>query len=204
MNSLNRCITLAGLVASASAFTINSPSASSYWVQFTSNSIAWTTGGNDPPTVTLQIVNSNASLLNGAFSIAEYVPASKQSYTVTNVTLVVADGYMVQMVNPANGTDVYAHSAPFSVKPNGTALAPGTGPGGVPMTNMPGMSGDMSNMPGMNGTNSTSGRTGSTPGFNNNPNNTASANARPNAGSQVAPASFTLLPVLALVSALVL
>jgi hypothetical protein len=42
--------------------------------------------------LSLQIVNSNHTLLNGVFSIAEYVPAALEAYTVTNVTLVVADG----------------------------------------------------------------------------------------------------------------
>ncbi|MBW0473207.1 hypothetical protein O181_012922 [Austropuccinia psidii MF-1] len=114
----------AALMATIRAFTITSPSGGSYWVEFTSNTISWATTSNDPPTVSLQVINSNVKTLNGVFSIAEYVKASQLSFTVTNVTLVVGDGYAVQMCNPMNASEIYATSAPFSVKPNGTAPAP--------------------------------------------------------------------------------
>ncbi|KAA1128686.1 hypothetical protein PGTUg99_024803 [Puccinia graminis f. sp. tritici] len=199
MRSLNLLISLAGLIASAAAFTINSPSASSYWVQFATNTIAWTNAPNDSPQVTLQIVNSNHTLLNGVFSIAEYVPAALEAYTVTNVTLVVADGYIVQMVNPANSSQVYASSSPFSVKPSDTPAAPGSGPGTPSsLSGLPGTSNDMRNMTGMSGMpgNNMSGRPGNTTGFSNNANGTANSNARSDA-SNVSPISFAALSVVA-------
>nr|ABB96272.1 hesp-379 [Melampsora lini] len=115
---------LVSLAASSLAFTVNGPSASSYWVQFSTNTISWTQGSGDPPVVSLQIINPSKNLLNGAFSIAEYVKASLESYTVTNVTLLVGDGYQVQMVNSTNATQVYASSGAFSVKDANTAAAP--------------------------------------------------------------------------------
>ncbi|OAV96468.1 hypothetical protein PTTG_00931 [Puccinia triticina 1-1 BBBD Race 1] len=188
MRFLNLFGSLAGLTASAAAFTINSPSASSYWVQFATNTIAWSNAPNDSPQVTLQIVNSNHTLLNGVFSIAEYVPAALEAYTVTNVTLVVADGYQVQMVNPANSSLVYATSSPFSVKSSDTPPAPGSNispPSSL--SGMGGTNGDMRNMTGMSGMpgSATNGRPGNTTGFNNNSNNngTANSNARSDASS---------------------
>ncbi|EGG11836.1 uncharacterized protein MELLADRAFT_70587 [Melampsora larici-populina 98AG31] len=115
---------LVSLAASSLAFTVNGPSAASYWVQFSTNTISWSQGSGDPPVVSLQIVNPNHNLLNGAFSIAEYVKASLESYTVTNVTLLVGDGYQVQMVNSTNATQVYASSGTFSVKDANTTAAP--------------------------------------------------------------------------------
>jgi len=123
---------LAGIINSGvKALTITSPSGSSYWVQFQTNTIAWGTSPGDPPTVTISIIQPNNKNFIGSFAIAEYVPADKRSYDVTNVTLSVADGYQIQMVDSANTTHVYATSAPFSVRPIGTApaeitYAPGT------------------------------------------------------------------------------
>ncbi|PLW35955.1 hypothetical protein PCASD_12687 [Puccinia coronata f. sp. avenae] len=119
------------LASGASALTITSPSASSYWVQFVTNTIAWGTSSGDPELVSIQIINPTNKGFAGPFSIAEYVKASKLSYDVTNVQLVVGDGYQVQFINPTNNTEVLATSAQFSVKVSGTAeasvtYAPGT------------------------------------------------------------------------------
>lgn len=116
------------LASGVSAISITSPSSSSYWVQFVTNTIAWGTGSGDPELVSIQIINPTNKGFAGPFSIAEYVKASKLSYDVTNVQLVVGDGYQVQFINPTNNTEVLATSAPFSVKVSGTSVtyAPGT------------------------------------------------------------------------------
>ncbi|POV97623.1 hypothetical protein PSHT_09758 [Puccinia striiformis] len=214
MRFLNLMISLAGLATSAAAFTINVPSTANYWVQFATNSIAWTNGPNDSPAVTLQIINANQTLLNGIFSITEYVPAALEQYTVTNVTLVVADGWVsltsspdhfiptnltrqqVQMVNPANSSQVYASSSPFSVKPSDTTPAPGSAGLGSPST-IPGAN-DMRKMTGMSGMpgNGTNGHPGNTTGFSNSPNGTASGNARSDA-TNVASISFAAMSLVA-------
>ncbi|KNZ55116.1 uncharacterized protein VP01_2760g2 [Puccinia sorghi] len=119
---------------SFAALTITSPSASSYWVQYATNTIAWATASGDPTSVSILIINPANKGFNGPFAIAEYVKVSKLSFDVTNVQLVVADGpslKQVQFVDPANHTQVLATSAPFSVKVSGTpdaqvTYAPGT------------------------------------------------------------------------------
>ncbi|KAH9825018.1 hypothetical protein DFH28DRAFT_878538 [Melampsora americana] len=184
---------LLSLAASSLAFTVTGPSASSYWVQFSTNTISWSQGSGDPPVVSLQIVNPNRNLLNGVFSIAEYVKASLESYTVTNVTLLVGDGYQVQMVNSTNATQVYASSGTFSVKDANTTAAPvastsGNGQGSATGTN--GANGSMST----NGTNGSGARTaGSGAG-----NTTAGTNARSSA-SMSSPAMGLLTVSLAVI-----
>lgn len=125
-------IGLAGIInTGVKALTITSPSGSSYWVQTQTNTIAWGTASGDPTSVSLQIINPTNKNFNGPFAIAEFVKASLMAYDFTNVTLTVADGYQVQMVDPLNNTHVLATSAPFSVKAMGTqpaqvTYAPGT------------------------------------------------------------------------------
>ncbi|MBW0514650.1 hypothetical protein O181_054365 [Austropuccinia psidii MF-1] len=142
-------VSLAGTIAAVGAFTLTAPSGASYWVQFSTNTIAWSTVSGDPASVSLQVINKNQNTLNGAFSIAEYVQASQLSFTVTNVALVVGDGFEVQMINPMNHSEIYATSAPFSVKPSGTTPVPMT------ETSGPQKSSNITNTPSSNVTNTT-------------------------------------------------
>jgi len=198
MRSSSLIAGLATLVASTSAFTINSPTSSDYWVQGETNTIAWSAGGSDPPVVSLQIINANRTLLNGAFAIAEYVKASLMSFTVTNVTLVVADGYVVQMVNSTNNTEVFASSGTFSVKPAGTTPAPASGSSGTQTANA------TSGMNGASGSNqtATSGMTSGTNGHGTtgSNNSTAGSTARNAAPSLSTPFAGLLTASLAVIS----
>jgi len=112
------------LPAALATITITGPTESSYWVQFTSNIISWTAAANDPNPVSIIVSNTNDSFLNGDFSIAQFVDINQKSFTVTNVTLRVDDGYTVTFVNPSNASQIYATGPTFSVKPAGTAPAP--------------------------------------------------------------------------------
>jgi len=114
--------------AAIAKITITTPSASAYWVQNTSNMIAWTYNQGDPSSVDVLITNQNNATLNGAFSIARGVPVSQESFTVTDVTLRTATGYQVSFVDPNNATNVLAQSAQFEVKAPGTSPAPTTAP----------------------------------------------------------------------------
>lgn len=119
-------LTLFAAVASAAAITINTPSTSSYWVQFTQNNITWSFNSGDPTPIDIQISNPSnlTGLENANFSIARFVDVSTKTFTVTNVTLVVASGYVVNFVNSSNPNQTFASSAPFQVMPPGTAPAP--------------------------------------------------------------------------------
>jgi len=102
---------------------ITSPNSNDYWVQNTSKTITWTYDKGDPSPISIFIVNSDVNVLNGAFSVDEYVDVSTQSYTITNVTLNNGTGYAVEFVNPSNYSDVYAISPRFEVKNAGTPPA---------------------------------------------------------------------------------
>jgi len=106
------------------AISIAGPSATSFWVQNTSNTITWSFTSGDPNPVDIVVINSDNTTLNGEFSIAQFVNTSSQTFTVTNVTLKSGSNYQVEFVNPQNHSDVFATSGIFDVKPPGTAPAP--------------------------------------------------------------------------------
>jgi len=116
---------------------ITSPDSNVYWVQGSSNTITWTYEKGDPTPISIFIVNSDVNVLNGAFSVDEYVDVSTQSYTITNVTLNTGSGYAVEFVNPSNYSDVYAISPRFEVKATGTPPA-STNPAGGSSSSTPG------------------------------------------------------------------
>jgi len=118
-----KLVTLLAAATSALGLTITGPSPSLFWVQFTSNNITWNFANGDPSPVDIQVVNSNNTILNGPFAIARSVETNNGSFTVTNVTLVVATGYTVNFVNSTNPTQVFAQSQPFSVDAPGTPPA---------------------------------------------------------------------------------
>ncbi|KAK7690512.1 hypothetical protein QCA50_005610 [Cerrena zonata] len=114
---------LALIPAALATITITQPSSSDFWVQNTTNIIAWSFDQGDTNPISIIVTNSNNTFLNGNFSIAEFVDLSNGTFTVTNVTLVEADGYTVSFVNPINQTVILATSQSFSVKPAGTTPA---------------------------------------------------------------------------------
>jgi len=109
---------------------ITGPDASDYWVQNTSKTITWSYNKGDPSPISIVILNDDANVLNGGFSISEYVDVSLESFTITNVTLKTGTGYSVEFVNPSNHSDVYATGPKFEVKAAGTPPASTGTPGG--------------------------------------------------------------------------
>jgi hypothetical protein len=109
---------------------ITSPNSNDYWVQNTSKTITWSYNPGDPTPISIFIVNSDVNVLNGAFSVDEYVNVASESYTITNVTLKVGSGYAVEFVNPTNYSDVYAISPRFEVEAAGTPPASSSSIGG--------------------------------------------------------------------------
>jgi len=106
-----------------SGLNIVAPDVNVYWVQGDTNTIVWNYGVNDPSPITIFITNPDDKTLHGPFGIAEFVPVQQQTVKVTDVTLKVGNGYIVNFVDPKNATNVYATSAPFEVKPHGTTPA---------------------------------------------------------------------------------
>ncbi|GBE86894.1 predicted protein [Sparassis crispa] len=104
--------------------TILQPSPTSYWVEMTTNEIVWSYNAGDPSPITVVVTAQNDTTLNGVFTIAQSVDLALETYTITNVTLVVGSGYAVSFVNPTNESDVYTTSQSFSVMAPGTSAAP--------------------------------------------------------------------------------
>ncbi|KAJ8454887.1 hypothetical protein ONZ45_g1025 [Pleurotus djamor] len=115
-------VALLAAASSALALDITSPSPSAYWVQNTSNIIAWTFTSSDPNPVDITVTHSNVSTLNGPFYIARGLDTSNGSFTVTNVTLRQGSGYVVNFVN-STGQNIFATSEEFDVRASGTTPA---------------------------------------------------------------------------------
>lgn len=113
--------TLVALPAAVSAISIIGPTSDYYWVFGESNTIIWSASAGDPSPISITITNPDNSILNGQFSIAQGISVDTSSVTVTNVTLRPDSGYVVNFVNPNNGSDIYASSQSFTVQPAGTA-----------------------------------------------------------------------------------
>ncbi|CAL1698423.1 unnamed protein product [Somion occarium] len=165
---------LAFVPAAFAAISITGPSGSAYC-----NVINWTFEQGDPNPASIIVTNSNNTFLNGAFSIAEFLDLSNKTFTVTNVTLRVADGYTVSLVNPQNQSEVFASSSTFSVR------APGTPPAASSSSESPTSTGSGSAAP-----TSTS------------PSGTSSSDASPTSGSNnsAAVSTFGAQGVLALIA----
>ncbi|KLO12629.1 hypothetical protein SCHPADRAFT_915583 [Schizopora paradoxa] len=111
------------LATSALGITITSPSPSQFWVQNTSNVISWSFNNGDPNPIDITVSNPNSSALQGNFSIAQFVRLDNGSFTVTNVTLKVASGYVINFVNSSNENQIFASSQAFDVDAPGTPPA---------------------------------------------------------------------------------
>ncbi|TFY60190.1 hypothetical protein EVG20_g7511 [Dentipellis fragilis] len=106
--------------------SVTGPSSDLYWVQNASNTISWTFAQGDPNPVDIIVTNAANTTLNGAFSIAQFVNVSDQTFTVTNVTLRPGSNYQVVFVSAGNQSQILANSTNFDVKPPGTAPANNT------------------------------------------------------------------------------
>jgi len=124
---LFKIVAALGFAASSLALSITSPGPNAFWVQGTSNVINWSFSSGDPNPVDITVTNSNSSFLNGAFSIARNLDASNGSFTVTNVTLRVDAGYVVNFVNTTNSSQIFTSSGEFDVKKAGTTPVNSTG-----------------------------------------------------------------------------
>ncbi|KAH7107632.1 hypothetical protein BKA62DRAFT_141124 [Auriculariales sp. MPI-PUGE-AT-0066] len=114
-----RALSLATLALCAYV-DILGPDSDSYWIQFTENNITWAWEKGDVENMSIFISHPDSSVLNGNFTIAEYTAADQHQFTVTNVTLRVAKGYIINFYEAKNPSNVLATSVPFEVKPEGT------------------------------------------------------------------------------------
>jgi len=111
-------------VASAQQLNVTSPNANDWWVAGSSNTLAWTCNTSPYQTYTILVTNSNPAILSSPIAIISVENNYDCSKTITQqqFTPAAATGYIVQLANPLNETDVYAESEPFEVKAAGSAF----------------------------------------------------------------------------------
>ncbi|KAJ7041571.1 hypothetical protein C8F04DRAFT_1079286 [Mycena alexandri] len=89
-----------------------------WWLVGSDNNLIWTCGESTFPTFTVSLANANISLLTATTAII----AIEQNYNCAQTIIAslqsapIGDGYTVQLGNPLNATQIYAESAPFSIK----------------------------------------------------------------------------------------
>ncbi|KIJ63816.1 hypothetical protein HYDPIDRAFT_91819 [Hydnomerulius pinastri MD-312] len=129
----------AALVGTASAqLTITNPSANSWWVAQSQNTLAWTCNTSPYQNYTVLLANSNPSILASPLAIIAVQQNYDCSETITQQQSAqpAGTGYTVLLASTLNSTDIYAQSEPFEIKalgaayPATTASASATGSAG--------------------------------------------------------------------------
>ncbi|KAJ7207245.1 hypothetical protein GGX14DRAFT_636801 [Mycena pura] len=97
-----------------------------WWLVGMGNNIVWTCGESTFSQFTVSINNSDISLLTDIQAIIsqEQNFNCDQLVTPNDVNVPVGDGYTIVLADPLNGTNVYAVSDPFSVKPVSVGYPP--------------------------------------------------------------------------------
>ncbi|THH30994.1 hypothetical protein EUX98_g3186 [Antrodiella citrinella] len=111
---------LVGVVASQN-LEITNPDADHWWVASSINTLAWTCQNTTFPTFTVLIGNPSANLQAGAFIAIQNNFDCSKTITQDLINQGPGTGYVITFANPLNNTDVYATSAPFEIKPLGSA-----------------------------------------------------------------------------------
>ncbi|KAK0445460.1 hypothetical protein EV421DRAFT_1902417 [Armillaria borealis] len=109
--------------------TVTSPSADIWWVAQSTNVIAWSCNDSPyseftyPVSRVAQITNPDTSVLVSALAIVAIEPNYDCSKVLTQqqVSMPAATGYVLQLANPLNSSQVYAASEPFEIKALGAA-----------------------------------------------------------------------------------
>ncbi|KIJ15393.1 hypothetical protein PAXINDRAFT_169234 [Paxillus involutus ATCC 200175] len=122
---LGRILLAAAALASVASaqLTITNPSANSWWVAQSANTLAWTCNTSPYQTYTVVLTNTNPSILSGPLAIIAIQQNYDCSETITQQQSAqpAATGYTIQLTNPLNNTEVYAESEPFEIKALGSA-----------------------------------------------------------------------------------
>ncbi|OCH93905.1 hypothetical protein OBBRIDRAFT_748577 [Obba rivulosa] len=129
-------VALAG--TAAAQLTVISPGGPNlWWVDQSLNTLSWTCESSPYTNFTVLIANQDPSILTSPLAIIAQEPNYNcaQTISATMLNQPAAQGYVVQLADPFNSTNVYASSQPFEIKPVGstypassaTPTASGTG-----------------------------------------------------------------------------
>ncbi|PBK96433.1 hypothetical protein ARMGADRAFT_1010096 [Armillaria gallica] len=102
---------------------VTSPSSDIWWVAQSTNVIAWSCNDSPYSEFTILITNPDTSVLASALAIVAIEPNYDCSKVLTQqqVSMPAATGYILQLANPLNSSQVYAASEPFEIKALGAA-----------------------------------------------------------------------------------
>ncbi|CAK9786125.1 hypothetical protein CC85DRAFT_283769 [Cutaneotrichosporon oleaginosum] len=115
---------LANAASALAAIQVIQPSKDLWWVNNGQNTLAWT-GSAPPNDFVVMLSNPDTKLLTADNAIGAIAQTYMYSLTVLPVKWNAGTGYTIKLVNPLNGTDVYAVSEPFEIKPEGSTYATG-------------------------------------------------------------------------------
>ncbi|KAJ4478015.1 hypothetical protein C8R41DRAFT_520119 [Lentinula lateritia] len=124
-------------VASAQLQVLSPGGDNLWWVADNENLLVWNCNESQEQTFTVLVNNPNMA---SALAIIAEQPNYVCSLLVTKDQmggLPVGTGYVVQLANPLNGTDVYAQSSAFEIKAAGSAYPVLLSPRKVPRSLLP-------------------------------------------------------------------
>jgi len=131
-------------VVSADLKILNPGGPNLWWVEKSVNTLAWTCNDSPYASYTVYVANSDPKILPDHIAILANEPNFDCSKTITveQQNLAAGTGYTVQLANILNGSDIYATSDPFEIKPLGSTyptssvvVPSATGSGGASATN---------------------------------------------------------------------
>jgi len=104
------------------AFTITEPNSGTGWVvNSTQNRVVWSSDQSDPATFDIRLINSNGSILQGAYAIANSVPKANQTVLAAILNILPGNGYTVIFTNQSQSNQTYTTSQSFTILPAGSS-----------------------------------------------------------------------------------
>lgn len=93
-----------------------------WWVSNAENNIVWTCEGSPYSNFTVLIANANTQILSApmAFIAIENNYDCSKTITPEQTNQPAGTGYVIQLANTLNSTDIYAQSQPFEIKAAGS------------------------------------------------------------------------------------
>ncbi|BEJ14846.1 hypothetical protein CspHIS471_0406130 [Cutaneotrichosporon sp. HIS471] len=113
---------LANAASALAAISVIQPSKDLWWVNNGINTLAWT-GSAPPNDFVVMLSNPDIKLLTTDSAIGSIAQTFMFSLTILPVKWNAGTGYTIKLVNPLNGTEVYAQSEQFEIKAEGSTYA---------------------------------------------------------------------------------
>ncbi|GMK59449.1 hypothetical protein CspeluHIS016_0800550 [Cutaneotrichosporon spelunceum] len=110
---------LANAASAFAAIQVTQPSKDLWWINNSLNTLAWS-GSAPPADFVVMLSNPDTKLLTTDSAVGSIAYTYMTSLTILPVQWNPGPGYVIKLVNPLNGTEVYAESEAFEIKPEGS------------------------------------------------------------------------------------